>query len=71
MEKTDLAANLLFGSRDRSFCDSCMVEAVELTDRHQAKQIRTALAESGSFSQGFGCCALCGRETVVIRIERS
>ena len=71
MEKTDLAANLLFGSKGRCFCDSCMAEAVELTDRHQAQEIRTALAESGLFSQDFDCCALCGRETVVIRTERS
>lgn len=71
MDKTDLAANLLFGSKGSGFCDSCMAEALELAHRHQAQQIRAALAESGSFSQDFGCCALCGRETVVIRTERS
>ena len=71
MEKSELAANLLFASRGGCFCDSCMAEAVDLADRYQAQQIRTALGESGSFSQDFDDCIQCGRRTVVIRAERS
>lgn len=70
MDKTDLAANLLFGSRGGSFCDGCMAEAVQLEDRHEAQRVRRALDESGSFSQNFDCCTVCGRETVVVRVEQ-
>jgi hypothetical protein len=71
MDKTDLAANLLFGSRGGCLCDDCMAEAVDLEDRRQARRIRIALGEFDSFSQGFRHCMVCGRETVVIRAERS
>jgi hypothetical protein len=70
MDKTDMAANLLFGSRGGCLCDGCMAEAVNLDNRHEAQRIRSALGEFGSFSQDFDCCMVCGRETVVIRAER-
>ena len=68
MNKADLAANLLFGSRGACFCDRCMAKAVNLDNPFEAQRIRSALGESGSFAQEFDVCTRCGRETVVIRM---
>ncbi len=61
----------LTAQRPSRFCDDCIVESLELIQKHQVKrkvrEAASALATTDSFRRWLGICSMCGKEKTVIR----
>ena len=66
MEAMDRVANVLFGSRGNTYCDSCLSECLAFDAGDNVRQVTTALADSVFFQRRFGICSVCGQGRLVI-----
>ena len=57
---------LITSRRPASFCDRCIVEALDLTQHAHAAQITAALGTTSDFTRESGECSACKNVRVVI-----
>ncbi len=53
--------------RPSRFCDDCITESLELSQRHTAQKATSTLGATDNFHRGQGICSMCGKEKMVIQ----
>ncbi len=71
MLMSDRVSAFLTAQRPSRFCDDCIVESLELIQKHQVKpkvrEAASALATTDGFHRALGVCSMCGKEKKVIQ----
>ncbi len=67
MSILELVNTFLTVRRPSRFCDDCIAESLELSQRQTAQKATSALETTDSFHRGQGVCSMCGKEKKVIQ----